>query len=80
MGREDWTSVGQEELFSVVNERDDTAAVVICDSEGNTKAISGWLSRGDAERFATTLESRGHPRYDGEVKLPVQGGSEVFGW
>ena len=71
MGGEDWTPVGEEDLFSVVNGKDDTGAVVLCDSDGNSKAISGWVPRSDAERFAATLASKGLARYGGEVKLPL---------
>ena len=71
MGREEWTPVGEEDLFSVVDGKDGTAAVVLCDSEGNTKAISRWVQKGEAEDFAAKLGTRGTLRYDGEVKLPV---------
>ena len=71
MGRTDWSPVGEENLYSIINGKNDTAAVVICDSDGNTKAMSSWLSRGDAAKSASTLQSRGIERFRGEVKLPI---------
>ena len=71
MGHESWSPVGEEELCAVVKGKGETAAVIVCDSEGNTKAMSAWLPGGEAEKHASTLESRGVRRYDGEVKLPV---------
>ncbi|TLX98562.1 MAG: hypothetical protein E6K96_00220 [Thaumarchaeota archaeon] len=70
-GRTDWSPVGEENLYSVIDGKNDTAAVVICDSDGNTKAMSTWLSKGDAAKSATILESRGIVRFRGEVKLPI---------
>jgi len=71
VGKEDWTPVGEENLFSVVSGKDGTAAVVLCDSDGNSKAISAWAARSDVERLAVMLASKGISRYVGEVKLPV---------
>lgn len=71
MGREDWTPVGEEELFALVNGKEGTAAVVLCDADGNSKAISGWVSATDAERFCSSLASSGIRRYEGEIKLPI---------
>jgi len=44
---------------------------VICDSDGNTKAMSSWLSREDAAKSASILQSRGIERFKGDVKLPI---------
>jgi hypothetical protein len=71
MGIQDWTPVGEEELFALVRGKGGTAAVVVCDSDGNAKALSSWSSLVDAERAAHALESKGFARYKGEVKLPV---------
>ena len=70
-GREDWTPVGDENLCAMVHGKGRAAAVVLCDSEGNAKAISGWISEEDAARVMTTLQSQGLHPYTGEVKLPV---------
>ncbi len=71
IGKTDWTPVGEENLYSTIDGKDGTTGVVICDSDGNTKAMSGWLSRGDAEKSASVLQSRGLGHFLGEVKLPV---------
>jgi hypothetical protein len=71
MGIQDWTPVGEEELFAQVRGKGDTAVVVVCDSDGNAKAMSSWSSLADAERATRALESKGLVRYQGEVKLPI---------
>jgi len=71
VGVQEWTPVGEEELFAVVPGKGGTVAVVVCDSDGNAKAMSQWSSHADAERVSNALESKGHARYEGEVKLPV---------
>jgi len=71
MGIQDWTPVGEEELCALVGGKGGTAAVVICDSDGNSKAMSAWVPRSEAERIANALEGKGLRRYVGEVKLPV---------
>lgn len=71
MGSQDWTPVGEESLFAVVGGRSSTAAVVICDGEGNSKAISGWLPQEETDDIAKSLMSRGMKRYDGEIRLPI---------
>jgi hypothetical protein len=70
-GRTDWSPVGEENLYSTIDGKGGTTAVVICDSDGNTKAMSGWLSSEDAEKSASVLQSRGLGHFLGEVKLPV---------
>jgi len=71
MGQGDWTPVGEEELFALVKGKGGTSAVVICDADGNSKAMSTWLPTAEAEKAASQLSSKGLSRYDGEVKLPV---------
>lgn len=71
MGMPDWSPVGEEELFSIVAGKEGEAAVVVCDSEGNSKAMSSWLEMSDAERVATELRAKGLVRFDGDVKLPI---------
>lgn len=71
MGVPEWIPVGEEELFAPVAGKGGTVAVVLCDSDGNAKAMSSWSSRADSERISRALESKGLTRYKGEVKLPV---------
>lgn len=71
MGIENWTPVGEENLYAVVKGKNATEAVVICDSEGNSKAISGWVSQTVAEEYSRSLQSKGLPLFDGEPKLPI---------
>ena len=71
MGTRDWTPVGEEILFAVVQGKNTTAAVVICDSEGNSKAISGWLPRESVDGVVRSLITKGVKKFDGEVRLPI---------
>jgi len=71
MGPGDWTPVGEEELYASVKGKGGTSALVICDSDGNSKAMSGWLPVAEAEKAASELSSKGLSKYEGEVKLPV---------
>jgi len=70
IGPKEWTPVGEENLYSLLMGKNETAAVVLCDSEGNSKAMSTWVSRPKAAEFASVLESKGVLRFAGEVKLP----------
>ncbi|HXY56910.1 MAG TPA: hypothetical protein VEH01_04770 [Nitrososphaerales archaeon] len=71
LGISDWTPVGEEMLHKVVPGKDDTAAIVICDAEGNAKAMSAWVKTSRANEFALVLESKGVQVFLGEVKLPI---------
>jgi len=71
MGEKEWTPVGEEELITIIHGKGAAAAVVLCDSDGNAKAMSSWSSQPDAERVFGTLLSKGLAKYQGEVKLPV---------
>ena len=71
MGVKGWTPVGEESLFSVVKGKNSTAAIVLCDSDGNSKTMSAWIPAPEAESLTNSLASKGIPRYDGEVKLPI---------
>ncbi len=70
-GMPDWNPVGDENLYSIVNGKNDTAAVVICDSDGNTKAMSRWLGKEVVAESASLLRSKGIERFEGDVKLPI---------
>lgn len=71
MGPSEWTPVGEEMLYSVVPGKNDTAALVICDRDGNSKAMSSMLPESKARELSSALEKKGIPRYDGDVKLPI---------
>jgi hypothetical protein len=71
LGLSDWTPVGEEMLHKVIPGKQGTAAIVICDAEGNAKAMSGWFPEAKAGALAETLESKGIPGFPGEVKLPI---------
>ena len=71
LGASDWTPVGDEMLHKVIPGKDGVAALVICDAEGNSKAMRGWLPSEKIESFANTLESKGIPSFPGDVKLPI---------
>ena len=71
LGVAEWTPVGEEMLHKVVPGKDDTAALVICDGEGNSKAMSTFSSAAKAEEFSKALELKGVPVFPGDVKLPI---------
>lgn len=67
----DWTPVGEEMLYALVPGKNSTAAVVICDSDGNSKSMSDFVSVLESVRISGALAAKGIQRFDGEVKLPV---------
>lgn len=71
LGVRDWTPVGEEMLHKVVPGKDDTAALVICDAEGNSKAMSTFVQADRALEFEKSLELKGIPVFSGDVKLPL---------
>jgi hypothetical protein len=71
LGVSDWTPVGTEILHKVIPGKNATAAIVVCDGEGNSKAMSAWLPEARAAELALVLASRGIAEFPGEVKLPV---------
>jgi hypothetical protein len=71
IGITDWTPVGKEMLHSLVPGKAGTAAVVICDADGNSKTMSAWVPAAKAEEYSLTLASKQIPRFEGEVKLPI---------
>lgn len=70
-GKQDWTPVGEENLYSIAEGKDATWALIICDSEGNAKAMSGWFAPSEARKFEAELKSRGIHGYQGSVRLPA---------
>jgi hypothetical protein len=71
VGSGTWTPVGEEKLYAVVPGKSGTAALVICDGEGNSKAMTPWVSAATAEGHARSLGSKGLGKFEGEVKLPI---------
>lgn len=71
LGITDWTPVSEEMLQKLVPGKNGTAALVICDGEGNSKAMSAWVSEDKANEFSKKLELKGVPVYPGEIKLPI---------
>lgn len=71
LGAAEWTPVGEEMLQKVVPGKNRTAALVICDGEGNSKSMSAFVPKEKAEEFSRTLELRGIAVYPGEPKLPI---------
>jgi hypothetical protein len=71
VGKQNWEPVGEENMYSVIFGKNETGAVVLCDNEGNAKALSAWLDRKAASDQAAKLEALGFQKYAGEVKLPI---------
>ncbi len=71
LGMTDWTPVGEDMLQKVIAGKGDTAAIVICDGDGNAKAMSAWLPEPKTREISEELESRGIPLFPGDVKLPI---------
>ena len=71
LGDTERTPVGDEMIHKVVAGRNGTAALVICDGEGNSKAMSTWVPDQKANEVSTSLEQRGIPEFPGDVKLPI---------
>jgi hypothetical protein len=71
MGLEEWTPVGEEMLYALVPGKNSTVSVVICDNDGNSKAMSDFVSALDGVRISGVLAAKGIERFEGEVKLPV---------
>ena len=71
IGVSDWTPVGTEMLHKIVPGKNGTAALAVCDAEGNSKTMSSWLPEERAGELARILASRGIAEFAGEVKLPV---------
>jgi hypothetical protein len=71
LGVKEWTPVGEENLYSILEGKNGTAALVVCDGEGNSKAMSPWAARTEVEKQGAVLLSMGLSRFEGEVKLPI---------
>ncbi len=71
LGVTDWTPVGEEMLHKIVPGKDETAAVVVCDGEGNSKAMSTFMPASRAQEVVRALELKGIPVFPGDVKLPI---------
>jgi hypothetical protein len=71
MGVEEWTPVGEEILFAFVPGKNSTVGIVVCDRDGNAKAMSDWFSESEGERISGLLSEKGTAKFEGEVKLPI---------
>ncbi len=71
MGVASWTPVGEEMLQKAVPGKGELAAIVLCDSDGNAKAMSAWLPEARADEVSKSLALKGILVYPGEVKLPI---------
>ena len=71
LGVTDWTPVGEEMLHKVVTGKNGTSALVICDGDGNSKAMSAFVPDEKAEGASRELELKGVPEFPGDVKLPI---------
>lgn len=65
----DFTPVGEENLYTVLEEKE-RASIVLCDVDGNSKAITPPLSKEQAEKVARQLESMGLKKFEGKLRLP----------
>jgi hypothetical protein len=70
-GKNDWTPVGDEVLYSEVAGDRALVSVVLSDNEGNAKAMSDWMPREEASRIVASLKAKGIQEYTGEVRLPA---------
>jgi hypothetical protein len=71
LGASEWTPVGDEMLQQTIPGKDGSAALVICDAEGNAKAMSSWQPEEKAAKQSKALEASGIFVFSGEVKLPI---------
>lgn len=71
MGPAEWTPVGEENLYSLVSGKNETVSLVICDGDGNSKAMSDFFTESEGARISNELFSKGITKFDGEVKLPI---------
>jgi hypothetical protein len=71
LGSSDWTPVGEEMFHKSIPGKGGTAALVICDADGNSKAMSGWFPVHKTGEFSETLTQRGIPVFAGDVSLPI---------
>ncbi len=62
--------VGEENLYSTLKRKEGFVNVVICDSEGNVKAISRPIDEKEVDKYLSELEKRGLKRYEGELHYP----------
>jgi len=71
LGASNWDPVGEEMLHKLIPGKNESAAIVICDADGNSKAMSDWFPVQRAEECSKKLVLKGVPVYSGEVKLPI---------
>ncbi len=71
VGSDTWTPVGEEILFALVPGKSGTAAVSVCDCEGNAKAMTPWVPTAKAEEHSRSLLATGVAKFEGVVRLPI---------
>ncbi|MDG7030358.1 MAG: hypothetical protein JRN64_01395 [Nitrososphaerota archaeon] len=71
LGASEWTPVGEEMLQKVVQGKNKTAALVVCDGDGNSKSMSAFVPADRAKEFSKALELKGVRVYPGDVRLPI---------
>jgi hypothetical protein len=71
MDTKDWTPVGEETMVALVKGQDQKSAIVICDADGNSKAISAWVTDTVAQETLKSLEGKGLGKFEGELRLPI---------
>jgi hypothetical protein len=63
--------VGEENFYAVIPLRPPSVVVVLCDSGGNSKAMSQFLHPKVAENVVKKLETMGIKMYEGQAYLPM---------
>jgi hypothetical protein len=62
--------VGEENFFAIKAIGDNVFSIVICDEEGNAKAISQPMTKYVMDRFVTKLREKGLKEFKGELNYP----------
>lgn len=70
-GSDGWMPVGEESLVAVVRKDENFCVLVVCDSDGYVKAMSGSLPCRVAESIASKMMKEGFGKYEGRLVLPV---------
>jgi hypothetical protein len=63
--------VGEENFYAIIPLKPPSVVVVLCDSGGNSKAMSQFFTPKSAESVAKKLEALGIRLYTGEPYLPL---------
>jgi hypothetical protein len=71
LGVAGWEPVGEEMLFATLEGKSGEAAIVVCDADGNAKAMSAWLNERSEQEALDALSTKGLKKFEGPVKLPI---------